>query len=162
MGNRLGTCIKGTLKLSSPSASAVTTFQNPINLNGGARTIQVDDNPGVTSDDYAVMSGAISDSVGGASLTKTGTGTLYMQGSGNTYSGMTTILGGDVYLNKTSGYAIPGDLILGGSTTYHRQRSGNNQIAPTSKWTFNGSGGMVNYPAILLNVMSISSSWATA
>ena len=37
------------------------TFLNPINLNGGARTIQVADNPSSTAD-YAVLPAAISDS----------------------------------------------------------------------------------------------------
>ena len=47
------------------------------------------------------------------SLTKTGMGTLYIQGSsGNTYTGLTTVTGGKVYLNKTSGYAIAGNLLM--------------------------------------------------
>ena len=46
-------------------------------------------------------------------MTKNGSGTLYLQGSsGNTYTGSTTITGGKMYLNKTSGYAIPGNLTM--------------------------------------------------
>ena len=48
--------IVGTLKLSSPTAAAVTTLQNAIDLSGADRTIYVDDNPNSTAD-YAVMSG---------------------------------------------------------------------------------------------------------
>ena len=58
----------------------VTTFQNSINLNGGARTINVDDNA-ASSNDYAVVSGSISNSAGGGSLTKTGPGTLRLSGN---------------------------------------------------------------------------------
>ena len=49
------------------------TFLNPINLNGGARTIQVDDNPSSTAD-YAVLPAVISDTVGGGSLIEDGCG----------------------------------------------------------------------------------------
>jgi fibronectin-binding autotransporter adhesin len=131
-GATVGTQLVGTLKLSSNMAASTTTFQNSINLNGGARTINVDDNT-ASSADYAVLSGALSDSVGGASLTKTGAGTLYVQGSsGNTYSGMTTIAGGSVYLNKSSGYAIPGNLTLVGPNTYVIAQGATAQINPSS------------------------------
>ena len=74
-------------------------------------------------------------------MIKTGTATLYIQGSsGNSYTGLTTILGGDVYLNKTSGYAIPGDLTLGGNTQIFVSVQQSNQIASTSKWTWCGTG----------------------
>ena len=62
--------------------------------------------------------------------------------SANTYSGTTTLSGGDVYLNKSavSGYAIPGDLVLTGTAQMWVTLQGDNQIAPTSHWTFNGTG----------------------
>ena len=63
--------IAGIMKLSSTSAQYETEIQNPVNLNGGARTIQVDDNPNSTGD-FASLSGVISDSVGSGSLIKTG------------------------------------------------------------------------------------------
>ena len=46
-------------------------------------------------------------------------------------------------MNKSSlsGYAIPGDLYLGGNTQMFVNLQGDNQIAPTSKWTWNGTGG---------------------
>jgi fibronectin-binding autotransporter adhesin len=131
-GTTVGSQLVGTLKLNSSMASYATTFQNSINLYGGARTIYVDDNT-ASSADYAVLSGVLSDSVGGATLTKTGAGTLYIQGSsGNTYSGLTTIAGGSVYLNKTSGYAISGNLTLAGPNTFVVVQGSTAQINPSS------------------------------
>ena len=103
-GTTLGTNIEGTLKLNSLTAANVLTFQNAVNLNGGARTIQVDspNQPAASlGSNYAVMSGVLSDSAGGASLTKTGAGVLSLTGSsGNTYSGLTTVTGGGLYLGQ--------------------------------------------------------------
>ena len=73
--------------LNSTSAQYETEIQNGIDLAGGTRTIEIDDNPNSTGD-FATLSGVISDSVGGASLTKTGAGTLVLGGtSGNTFTG---------------------------------------------------------------------------
>ena len=119
--------------LGSTSAQYETEVQNSIDLNGGARTVQVNDNSN-SSGDFATLSGVISDSVGGATLTKTGPGLLVIRGSaGNTYTGATYITEGNVDLAKTSGYAIPGDLHLSANNgaTYTRLLA-NNQIAPTS------------------------------
>ena len=102
----VGTKIFGPLTLNASTASSTLTFQNGLDLHGGARTI-------ITDANSATLNGVISDSIGGGSLTKTGVGTLYMQGtSGNTYTGTTTVTRGYVYLNKTSGYAIPGNLTM--------------------------------------------------
>ena len=79
--------IGGTMILSSSSAQNEVEFQNPIDLYGGARVVQVDKNPN-SSGDFASLSGLLSDSPGGARLTKTGLGTLYIKGAAsNTYTG---------------------------------------------------------------------------
>ena len=113
--------IAGTMILNSSSAQNEVEIQNPIDLSGGARTLQVDDNPN-SSGDFATLSGAITDSVGGASLTKTGAGTLYLTGAAsNSYTGGTTFTGGTIYLNKTGGaIAIPGNITVndGAARTY--------------------------------------------
>ena len=132
----VGTKVVGLLLLNVSTAGNSLTFQNNIDLAGGARSIVVGGNT-------VYLNGAISDSVGGASLTKSGPGVLCIGGSApNTYSGTTTLSGGDVYLNKSSGsgYAIPGDLVLTGTTQMWLTLQGDNQIAPTSRWTWNGTG----------------------
>ncbi len=126
--------IAGTMILSSNSAQYETEFQNGLNLNGGARTIEVDDNPN-SSGDFASLSGVISDSVGGGSWTKTGIGTLYIKGTAsNTYTGATTFTGGTIYLSKTGGaVAIPGNLnIADGAGRTYVVLGGNNEIAPSA------------------------------
>ena len=133
----VGTKIVGPLTLNAWTAGNALTFQNGIDLAGGGRSLVVGGNT-------VYLNGAIVDSVGGGSLTKTGPGVLCIGGSSpNTYTGRTTLSGGDVYLNKSSlsGYAIPGDLYLGGTSQMWVNIQSDNQFAPTSRWTFNGTGG---------------------
>jgi autotransporter-associated beta strand protein len=145
-----GTQLQGTLKFNSTYAAGVVNFQDSINLNGGARTVFVNDDINRTTD-YAILSGAISDTVGGGSLTKTGPGVLYLTGStSNSYTGGTTINGGIVYLQKTGGAtAIPGNVTLGfspyngnvgerGNSTWLILK-GTNQINPSAIITFDGN-----------------------
>jgi autotransporter-associated beta strand protein len=137
-GNSVGSQLVGPLMLNSTTSTNVLTFQNPIDLHGGDRTIQVNDNTNLTTDSV-VISSAISDSIGGASLTKSGAGDLLMTGPGNTYSGMTTIRGGNITLNKSSGYAIPGNLtLLAADAITHVILLGANQISPSCVVTFGG------------------------
>jgi autotransporter-associated beta strand protein len=85
-GNGVGNGIMGTLKFGAPTAVNDVTFQNGINLSGGARTIQVDKNT-------AFLTGIIADGTGGASLAKTGAGTLTL-GAVNTFAGNITVNAG--------------------------------------------------------------------
>ena len=133
----VGTKIVGPLLLNVSTAGNSLTLQNGIDLAGGARSI-------VAGGNTVYLNGAISDSLGGASLSKSGPGVLCIAGSSpNTYTGTTTLSGGDVYLNKLSlsGYAIPGNLVLTGTAQMSVRLQGDNQIAPSSQWTFNGTGG---------------------
>jgi fibronectin-binding autotransporter adhesin len=136
--------IAGIMKLSSNSAQYETEIQNPVNLNGGARTIQVDDNPN-SNGDFASLSGVVADSVGGGSFTKTGKGTLYLKGAAaNTYTGVTTVAGGTLVLAKTGVTALAGNILMsepGDGTSSVLQLNGNNQIAPSSVMTFNAPVG---------------------
>ncbi len=81
------------LILSSTTAFAEVEILNPINLNGAARTIQVDTNP-TTNSDQATLTGVISGGAG-SGITKTGGGILRLLGD-NTFSGDTAINGGTV------------------------------------------------------------------
>ena len=122
------------MKLSSTSAQYETEIQNGIDLKGAASTIFVDDNTGSTGD-FATLSGAITDSVGGASLTKTGKGKLAITGSSsNSYTGGTTFTGGTISLAKTGGaIAIPGNITISdGLARTYIILGGNNQIASSS------------------------------
>ncbi len=131
--------LTGTMVLNSTSAQSEVEFQNGIDLTGGARTVQVDDNPNSTGD-FATLSGVISDSVGGASFTKTGAGTLVLGGaSANTFAGAFNLVQGNLSLAKTSGVAIAGTLNLSapyGATFTTVQ--GNNQFSASAVINFNG------------------------
>jgi fibronectin-binding autotransporter adhesin len=85
-GTGVGSGIMGALKLNSSTSNYGLTFQNPINLNGGARTIDVGGNT-------ATITSLISDSVGTGSLTKGGAGTLVLP-IANTFSGNLSVTGG--------------------------------------------------------------------
>jgi autotransporter-associated beta strand protein len=142
-GSTAGTHIMGPLKFNSPNSTGTLTFTNGLNLNAGAREIQVN---GST----ATLSGAIN-GASGSSLKKTGPGKLVLSGtSGNTYSGVTTLLGGDVDLAKSSGYAIPGDLVLGGDSSYFVKFINSGQMPSTAKWTWSDTNTVGTYPVIEL------------
>jgi autotransporter-associated beta strand protein len=154
-GTTVGTNLLGTLKLSSKFASSYVLLTNPLNLVGGARTIEVADNPNTTAD-YAALTGVISGS--GGSLTKTGYGGLAIAGSAaNTYTGATNITNGWVALQKSSGVAIPGALNISCSapaTTTLAQTlvivdSANPQLSASTVVSFQGE--VNRYPYLLLN-----------
>ena len=87
--------IVGILKFGSATANDETEFQNPINLNNAARTIQVDDNADVTTD-FATISGVISSTAAASgTLVKTGLGLLVLTANNSTsYTGKTYVAGG--------------------------------------------------------------------
>ncbi|HEY1377957.1 MAG TPA: autotransporter-associated beta strand repeat-containing protein, partial [Gemmataceae bacterium] len=95
------------LVFGSPTANAVTDFQNPIFLGPSANTspgptVEVDAGAG---GDYTILSGVIS---GGNSLTKTGNGRLVLSAA-NTYTGPTNVAGGVLSVNAlANGGAVSG------------------------------------------------------
>lgn len=84
--------------------SGTVDFQNPIDLNGGTRTIDVADNG---SQLEAILSGAISSSSAGGVLNKTGAGNLRLNGDSSS-STDTTIITVASYLIFGSTSAVPG------------------------------------------------------
>ncbi|MBN2022979.1 MAG: autotransporter-associated beta strand repeat-containing protein [Pirellulales bacterium] len=129
--------IAGILKLSSNTAHFETELQNGLNLRGGHRTVQVDDNP-FDSGDFATISGVIA---GTGSLTKTGSGTLYLSGAaGNTASAAFNVTDGIVYLNKSSGAAVSGNLnVAGTGNNVYVVLSRDEQIADSAVVSFSNT-----------------------
>ncbi len=96
-GGFVGTGGTQTLAFNSTSALSDVVFTNPINLNGGVRSVSVTDNTS-TATDYATLSGVISGGAG-TGLTKTGNGILRL-GSANTYEGATQVSSGTLMVSK--------------------------------------------------------------
>jgi autotransporter-associated beta strand protein len=89
----------GILKLGATAADATVDFQNPIDLNGGARTVNT---PSGLAALMGTLSGVISSTSAGGGLIKTGGGTLAVTAA-NTYDAGTSILGGRLNVNNTTG-----------------------------------------------------------
>ncbi|HOF18509.1 MAG TPA: autotransporter-associated beta strand repeat-containing protein, partial [Phycisphaerae bacterium] len=102
-----------SLILGAATADHMVDFQNPINLTGGDRTIQV--NNGSAAVD-AKISGEISGTAGIGNVVKTGDGTLLLTAN-NTYTGTTTISAGTLLVDGSladSAVSVNGG-VLGGS-----------------------------------------------
>ncbi|MCX5674647.1 MAG: autotransporter-associated beta strand repeat-containing protein, partial [Planctomycetota bacterium] len=81
------------LVFGSTTANNEVEFQNPMDLGGAVRTIQV--SPG-TGGDFVTLAGELSN----GSFTKTGTGTLVLPRANPTLSGLTTISAGTLELRQ--------------------------------------------------------------
>lgn len=84
------------------------------------------------------VSGVINDGAAGFGLTKSGAGRLTLSGaSSNTFTGVTTITGGVLFLNKSGGaMAIAGDISASGNPA-NIELGASQQIADTSVITLN-------------------------
>src|SRR5207253_807423 len=101
----------------------------------------------VTNTSNSILSGAISSSDVNAGLTKDGVSPLVMSGaSSNTYTGPTTVMGGDLRLNKAGGAAaIAGPVTVGdGVGSDSLTLLGPDQIADASAMTLAGGSFNVN------------------
>ncbi len=100
----------GTLVLNDTGASAVMRLPNPFDLNGAARTIEVSATGlGAGRGTYGILTGNLSGT--GASLLKTGAGTLMLDGT-NTYDGGTTINGGGVWFRDKAAMSATGTVTV--------------------------------------------------
>ncbi len=99
-GSTAGFASTGSLMLGSATASNKVIFQNPIDFNGGARTVAVDNGSAVIE---AELSGTLSNSSATPStFTKSGTGVLLLSGTNNTQGVVnTTTSGGTLLLPNT-------------------------------------------------------------
>ena len=93
------------LTLGNNNSTHTLNWTSGIDLNGANRTIKADNGSAAVGGN---ISGVISDSVGGAGLTKTGTGTLKLSAA-NTYTGMTTVDAGELILDGSVAGAVTVD-----------------------------------------------------
>lgn len=129
----------GTLVLNSTTALNEVEFRNAIDLNGGARTITVNDN-GNTGTDFATITGVISNSTGTASLVKAGSGTLQLFGN-NTYSGVTSVTAGTLVVKSLGATPIVGP---GTATSVGISTFANTDAAAVTLGT-GGTGAVLQY-----------------
>lgn len=107
-----GGFISGKFLVGTSGADATVIFQNPIDLNGAARTF-------LTRNGHAPIAGEINNVISGSagSVVKEGNGHLAFTAA-NTYDGGTAITAGRLYANNTSGSAVgSGDVIVSGTGT---------------------------------------------
>jgi fibronectin-binding autotransporter adhesin len=135
-----------TLIFGSSTADSLVDFQNGLNLGSsgsGQRTIQVNDNPG-SSTDIARISGDITNTVAGWGIIKTGLGTLDLSGT-NSYTGATTVNDGTLLitgsLSGTSAVNVATSGTLGGSGSI----SGDTTIADGGKLSPGTSVGTLTF-----------------
>lgn len=140
-----GSTISGSTPLGIDGAQFTTDIND---ANGGNAITEPLALSGATSVQASVgagqltITGVISGSPG---LTKTGTGTLSLNTSTNTYAGVTDVQEGVLGIKATGTFAIPGALIIGtgagaaGSATVRDVTFGNN-ISETSNVTVNADG----------------------
>ncbi len=137
--------VSSTLILGSTTADNVVTVVDNIGLNGATRTVQVNDNPATTAD-YAVLAGNLT-GIGSSSLTKTGSGTLFLNGA-NTFAGATTVTAGGI--GGTG--SLAGNLVLNAGTRFDAvigQTLTVNNLTIGANCTLNvangGSGTIIKY-----------------
>lgn len=94
--------------LGANSETHTVDFQNPIDLNGATRTVEVNEATAVALD--AIISGAISGSGG---LTKQGDGTLALTSTGSTYTGQTYLATNTTRVTKLANFGQPSSLGAG-------------------------------------------------
>lgn len=106
----------------------------------GTKTLTLNAAGTIGSGSGMVLSGAISN--GGATavaVTKTNIGTAVLEGSPNSYTGLTTVSRGTLQLNKAGGNAVPGNLTLQNTSANSShatvQLLASNQIVDTAALT---------------------------
>ena len=140
-----------TLPGNPPLKSVVGNYTFNAITAGGNVTLNV-----VQASDTATVPGVLKSTTGG--LTKNGAGLLVLNGSSpNLYSGVTTVNGGTLNLAKTTGPAVPGDLVANAGTIVNLQA--NNQTASTSNVTLNGATfnvGFIPSPGVTDSIATLT------
>ncbi|MDF1754557.1 MAG: autotransporter-associated beta strand repeat-containing protein, partial [Verrucomicrobiales bacterium] len=118
----------------------------------GVNTLTVDVSSGTSR-----INGSI---IGTGNLVKQGVGRLDLAGTvGNTYSGTTTVSGGQLHLNNSGGNAIGGDLDIttGGKVTFGRS----NQVVDTAAVTMSDDGSVFNGTGVNSGQFSATETFAS-
>jgi autotransporter-associated beta strand protein len=115
----------------SPTVDSNISLQSNIVVNGPAA-------------DNLTLNGNVVESGGARSLSKTGANMLTLNGSANSYTGLTNIAGGSVQLN---GGGTLGPIDGGPSTTLTKNNGGNFVIGRSRVPTFTINGGIVKVAA---------------
>lgn len=106
----------------SQDSTHTVDFQNPIDLNGGTRSVNVNDGNGTTGARIdAILSGGLLDTGTGGAFTKDGSGTLRLTAA-STYTGQTRINSGVLLMDHVN--ALPGGVGLTGGTSNLRINGG--------------------------------------
>jgi PAS domain S-box-containing protein len=131
-----------SLIFGSTSADSLVDFQNGLNLGSsgsGQRTIQVNDNIGSTTD-IARISGAITNTVAGWGITKTGDGTLELTNT-NTYTGATNVNAGTLEIaTGGSTHASSAVTVSNSGSTLIVDGTVNGTLVANASTTLSGNG----------------------
>lgn len=120
------------LVLNAASADSALDFLNPLDLNGGARVIQV-------GAQTATLTGGLSDSAGGSQLDKTGAGTLLLPAA-NAFGGAIAISGGTLALGHDDALGTGVLALNGGALTADNDaRTLENTVSLTANSFITGS-----------------------
>lgn len=131
----------------STSWSGATYISGDTAVFGGLGTGTVTiDAGGVTPGQVNVTAGSYTfsgDGIGGTGgIAKSGSGTLTLSGvAANTFTGPTSVTGGELNLAKTTGNAVGGDLSISDALVTF---AGSNQIADNAAVTMSGSSAVFN------------------
>jgi autotransporter-associated beta strand protein len=141
------------LVLNDVGAASTMRWVNPFDLNGASRTIEVSaTGAGGGRGTYGTMEGVLSGA--GGSLTKTGVGTLLLNGA-NSYGGGTSIDGGALWFHRTTAMPNSGAVTVndGGILAVSVGNAGGWTTGTSGEGTIGGllaglggqSGGTVSY-----------------
>ncbi len=142
-----------TLEATNPLSGGSTLISSSANTSLGANTLTVQGNGNTT------LSGVVS---GTGGITKSGSGLLTLSGAtANTYTGLTTVSGGQLVLAKSTAInAIVGNVTVGNGTI---SLTNANQIADTSTVTITDGGSFnLNAQSETISSLAISSSGTTS
>ena len=126
--------LTGNFTDNSSNSGLINQFVMTITLSAGAHTFTI--NPSSSAAASTVLVGQVNESGGAASLTKEGPGQLIFR-SNNSYTGVTTVNAGDLFLLSSSGVSVAGDLVINEAFVVE---STDGLIADTAAVTINHGG----------------------